>query len=157
LINNSQQQIQNESFDSQSLNKSVNLDEKDQITLRVGTKDFVVQRKTLTSVNGSLLATLFQNNFDKNVVNSNRVVLNRDPEVFEHVLKYLENPKSPMSSNNQQSTKLTEEMSDKVEKELMYWKIKRSDIGGDARDTAKSLVNSAPTAMETARTIDHRD
>ena len=46
------------------------------------------------SVNGSLLAQLFQHNFDKNIVNSNRVVLNRDPEVFQHVIKYLENSKS---------------------------------------------------------------
>ena len=116
--------LQNESFDSQSLNKSVNLDEKDQITLRVGSKDFLVQRKTLTSVNGSLLATLFQNNFDKTVVNSNRVVLNRDPEVFEHVLKYLENPKSPISS--QQSPKLSEEMSDKVDdlSSSLSWKAR---------------------------------
>ena len=71
------------------------MDEKDKITLRVGNKDFVVQRKTLTSANGSLLATLFQNDFDKNVVTSNKVVLNRDPEIFQHVIKYLESsPKS---------------------------------------------------------------
>lgn len=81
-----------------------------------------MQRRTLTSVNGSLLATLFQNNFDKNVVNSNRVVLNRDPEVFQHVLKYLENPYSQYVT----SPNISADMQEKIEKELQYWKIKKN-------------------------------
>lgn len=61
----------------------------DPIVLDVGGKEIVVDRKTLTSVEGSMLSAHFSGNIPLKKTNENKVFIDRDPDVFTHMINYL--------------------------------------------------------------------
>lgn len=61
----------------------------DPIVLDVGGREFVVDRKTLTTVDGSMLSAQFSGNIPLKKTEENRIFLDRDPEIFGHMLNYL--------------------------------------------------------------------
>ena len=54
----------------------------------MGGKEFTVDRKTLTQVSGSMLSAQFSGNIPKKT-EDNKIFLDRDPEIFGHMLNYL--------------------------------------------------------------------
>ena len=63
------------------------VEDSDPVDINVGGQHFTVSMETLTSVQESMLAARFQRCYQQSRLND--IYLDRDPEVFGHVLSYL--------------------------------------------------------------------
>lgn len=61
----------------------------DVLDLIVGGQKFTVGRSMLTQIKGSKMAELFNNMHQVKMVEGNQIFLDRDPEAFNNVLRYL--------------------------------------------------------------------
>ena len=87
------------------------------VPLSVGGKDFVVGRHTLLSVEESVLAELFSGNAYLEKMKDGKVFLDRDPVVFEHLIRYLRSERSFVPRD------LSSDMKNLLHLEFKYWKV----------------------------------
>lgn len=83
----------------------------------VGGQQFRVGRDTLTQVQGSLLTALFSETAQVNLQDGKNVFLDRDPDVFSHVITFLRSGRKTLPEE------ITDEMKENIQNEIQYWQI----------------------------------
>ena len=118
-MNELKQEVLNLEYRQTEINDFINKNDIQQvINLNVGGKDFVVGRETLTSINNSLLALQFSGSQQLlKTDEGTKIFLDRDPEVFTHIVTYLRSGRQflPINAN--------EDMKKKVQIEIKYWQL----------------------------------
>ena len=91
----------------------------DLIDLQVGANNITVSRELLTSIKGSKMETVFSGDHTLHVLPNKRIFLDRNPQIFEHVLQYLRTRRSHVPINNNLESNLRE----LFEMEVKFWEL----------------------------------
>ena len=92
------------------------------VRLRVGPRDFTVGRNVLTSVPGSLMSATFAKGVKHNTVEGGMVFLDRDPDLFNHILFFLRSNRTFLPRE------ISSDMKEALENEIKYWKLEKGLI-----------------------------
>jgi len=87
------------------------------VDLNIGGKEVTVGRDTLVKVQGSLLSEYFSGNAHLKKIQKDRVFLDRDPEIFDLILKYLRAERKWYPKD------LSTDMRDQFNLEVKRWRL----------------------------------
>jgi hypothetical protein len=114
----------------------------DVLHLIVGGQNFTVGRNLLTQVKGSKMADLFSSMQQLKMVEGNQIFLDRDPEAFNNVLRYLRTNRKFLPADSDQNLRKL------VELEIKYWEVNKglsnSLIESDLQRKIEELLQSVP-------------
>lgn len=114
----------------------------DVLDLIVGGQKFTVGRNLLTQIKGSKMSELFNNMHHLKMVEGNQIFLDRDPEAFNNVLRYLRTNRKFLPSDSDQNLRKL------VELEIKYWEVNKglsnSLIESDLQRKIEELLVSVP-------------
>ena len=114
----------------------------DVLDLIVGGQKFTVGRNLLVSIKGSKMSELFNNMHHLKMVEGDQIFLDRDPEAFNNVLRYLRTNRKFLPSDTDQNLRKL------VELEIKYWEVNKglsnSLIESDLQRKIEELLNSVP-------------
>lgn len=103
----------------------------------------LVGRHVLLSVEGSLMSNMVQNkNTYRNLVNG-AIFIDRDPMIFEHVIKFLRSDRTYLPRG------VSEDVKTEIEDEVRYWKlekglIKMYNYASPSAEVLNNILQQAP-------------
>ena len=121
------------------------------VKFNVGGTDFVVGKETLMQVKDSYMTSFFSGNFKKleyDINDSKSIYLDRNPEIFRHIVEYLRVNRTFIPKDVSQDTK------DLIELEIKFWGLDKGLNNFDQVTNLKAmklqeLLNTIPEIAPT--------